>query len=152
MKPGIPRHTASKHFYRSMFHPRKIEKIGLQGGLKLYSINKDPRHFDDGIFRDRLGQVLQEKRLVADKLAGFAIFHEGPAKYMVLVHWQNENEMITSVSVLLGGQWVEDPDRYSFCLWDLEVFWHERNSYIRHMYSGSQDLAAYLADFLVQPC
>ena len=39
--------------------------------------------------------------------------------------------------------WVEDPLRFSFCLWDLEVFWRERNAFIECVYCAQPDLAAY---------
>src|SRR5687767_12492761 len=44
------------------------------------------------------------------------------------------------------GGWIEDQSKYSFCIWDLELIWHERNSFIRHMYSGTQNIEAYRKD------
>ena len=48
--------------------------------------------------------------------------------------------MFTSVSVRENGRWVEDSNRYSFCVWDLEIFWAERNIFIETMYSGDPDI------------
>jgi hypothetical protein len=61
------------------------------------------------------------------------------------VWWGNDNELFTSVSARSSGDWVEDPRRYSFCLWDLEVFWFERNRYIELVYRSAPDLDAYRA-------
>lgn len=66
--------------------------------------------------------------------------------YLVVAWWGNDNELFTSVSVTEEGTWIEDPSRFSFCLWDLEVIWHERNSFVRHMYSGKPSLVDYRSD------
>jgi hypothetical protein len=58
--------------------------------------------------------------------------------------------MFVAVAVTQGEGWVEDLGRYSFCLWDMEVMWHERNAFVQHMYGAVPDLAAYRADRFVQ--
>jgi hypothetical protein len=67
----------------------------------------------------------------------------------VLAWWGNDNELFTSVSARSTQGWVEDPRRYSFCLWDLEVFWFERNRYVELVYRAAPDLDAYRAARLV---
>lgn len=74
----------------------------------------------------------------------FVIFHEGEEScYLVLCWWGNSNELFNSVSVLTQAGWVEDAGKYSFCLYDLEVFWSERNIFIETMYGGETDIEVY---------
>jgi len=61
----------------------------------------------------------------------------------VLAWWGNDNELFTSVSVKTALDWVEDSSRFSFCLWDLEVIWHERNYFIEFIYCSNPDLETY---------
>ena len=67
----------------------------------------------------------------------------------MLAWWGNDNELFTSVSARSTQGWVEDPRRYSFCLWDLEVFWFERNRYVELVYRAAPDLDGYRAARLV---
>jgi hypothetical protein len=135
-----------------MYRPRLIRPLSPSSdvdGIKLYAITLAGPLTDIEAFQARLVLVKAELRLIWAKTASFAIFHRGhSADYLIVGWWGNDNEMFTSVSVREGGRWVEDPRRYSFCVWDLEVFWHERNSYVRHMYSGTKDIAGYRADLL----
>ena len=74
----------------------------------------------------------------------FVIFHDGAScDYLVLVWWENDNELFTSVSVKFEGVWVENPNKYSFCLYDLEIMWAERNIYIKTMDCESPSLKQY---------
>ena len=135
-----------------MYRPRLIRPLSPSSdvdGIKLYAITLAGPLTDIEAFQARLVLVKAELRLIWAKTASFAIFHRGQsADYLIVGWWGNDNEMFTSVSVREGGRWVEDPRRYSFCVWDLEVFWHERNSYVSHMYSGTKDIAGYRADLL----
>ena len=135
-----------------MFRPRLIRPLSPSpdvDGVKLYAITLAEPLTDIGGFQARLAKVKAELRLPWAETASFAIFHRGQSTdYLVVSWWGNDNEMFTSVSVREGGSWVEDPRRYSFCVWDLEVFWHERNSYVRHLYSGTKDIAGYRSDSL----
>lgn len=82
---------------------------------------------------------------------GFAILHQGATlSYLVLCWWGNDNELFVRVAVLEEGRWVIDKDRFSFRIWDMEIMWLERKSYIRCMYSGAQDLTVYRADIVVR--
>lgn len=135
-----------------MYRPRLIRPLPPAAdadGLKLYAITLEGGLTDLGGFQSRLAAVKAELRLPWKETPGFAVFHRGQsADYLVVGWWGNDNELFASVSVREGGRWVEDPRRYSFCLWDLEVFWHERNSYVRHLYSGTKDVAGYRSDLL----
>ena len=132
-----------------MYNPRRTEPLldhPDPDGLKLYGISADGQPVDPRRYRAPLASIKAKFGLGSDT-AGFAIFHEGAAlSYLVVAWWGNDNELFTSVSVREGEAWLEDTRRYSFCLWDLEVIWHERNSFVRHLYSGSPDLPAYRRD------
>lgn len=56
-----------------------------------------------------------------------------------------------SVSVLTAQGWVEDAQRYSFCLYDLEVIGFERQAFIQHLYQPHPNLAAYRAAYTGKP-
>jgi hypothetical protein len=56
--------------------------------------------------------------------------------------------MFIAVAADDGTGWVEDMSRYSFCLWDMEVMWHERNAFVQNMYGTVASLEAYRADRL----
>lgn len=130
-----------------MFKPRKIEKYGLIKGVKIYSIVKDGKELEAEVFMERLEETWD--KVYDEDPIGFGIFHEGNIKYLVLVRWGNDNEIFPYVSIFKDGKWIEDMANYSFCLWDLEVFWNERNSYIKHVYSDSPDIEEYRNDFVV---
>jgi hypothetical protein len=53
-------------------------------------------------------------------------------------------------SIIKDGEWVQDISKHSFCLWDLEIFWKERNSYIKHVYSDSPHIGDYRKDFVAE--
>lgn len=65
---------------------------------------------------------------------GFLILHEGNgADYAVLCWWDRENELPVRVFVREqrdGAEWRLGERSESFCVWDLEVIWHERQAYV----------------------
>lgn len=130
-----------------MFEPRRIETASDwldQDGVKLYTVSASGRDVDLSEYLPKLQEIKAQQAVNWPSTPSFAIFHEGTgADYLVLAWWANDNELFTSVSVRVGGQWVKDPSRYSFCLWDLEIFWAERNIFVNTMYSGHPDLQAY---------
>lgn len=95
-------------------------------------------------FQARLAQVKAERGLDWANLPAFAIFHRGASfLYLVLCWWGNDNELFNSVSVLTEQGWVEDPRRFSFCVYDLEVMWFERQAFIKYLDLSTPDLSAY---------
>ena len=130
-----------------MFKPRRIDTAADwldEDGIKLYSVSATGEAVTQAPFLERLRERKASRRVDWSSTPAFAICHAGAsADYLVLAWWGNDNELFTSVSVREQNQWVEDPERYSFCLWDLEIFWAERNIFVRTMYSGAPDLAAY---------
>ncbi|MFC4260010.1 hypothetical protein ACFOZ5_13300 [Marinobacter lacisalsi] len=137
-----------------MFKSRKIESASdwLDGdGIKLYTISATGQPVDTAAYHARLAEVKLARSVDWASTPAFAIFHDGAGMaYLVLCWWGNDNELFNSVSVLTGEGWVEDPSRFSFCLWDLEVIWHERNAFIDTLYSGRPDIQQYRASRLRQ--
>ncbi|MBX3381232.1 MAG: hypothetical protein KF805_14145 [Phycisphaeraceae bacterium] len=79
---------------------------------------------------------------------GFIIEHLAtPLDYLVLAWWQNKNEMITRIFIReAGAPWRLSTGGESFCVWDLDIMWFERNAFIRTMLAFEHaDPAAYLA-------
>jgi len=129
----------------------RVSGLGNVAGLKVYAISASGAAVDPGVFSAQLQSMLREASVKWSETAGFAILHQAANfPYLVLSWWGNDNELFVRVAVLEDGQWVIDPNRFSFCLWDMEIMWLERRSYIRWMYSGEQDLDAYRSD-LVAP-
>jgi len=113
-------------------------------GIKIYTISLHTDAVDKSRFSDRLHAIKSSRDIAWPETPAFCIFHEGERfLYLVLAWWGNDNELFTSVSVLTDSGWVEDSSRFSFCLYDLEVFWHERNIYIETMYSGENNIDSY---------
>lgn len=135
-----------------MYNPRKttferlIESEGWS--FKLYSIvyenlTIDWEKYDEGIAQhlQNICSGLYEGRTTH---CGFIIAHEGQGmSYLVVCWWGNDNELFVDVLVHVDGQWMSS-DQYSFCLYDMEVLWFERNTYVQTMYSGHIDPQRYL--------
>lgn len=132
-----------------MFKPRKIESDPAWSdpdGIKLYTISARNQPVDQGPFLRRLAVVKQLKAVRWATTPAFAICHEGSTlAYLVLAWWGNDNELFTSVSARTASGWVEDAAAYSFCVYDLEIFWHERNYFVEHVYCAAPSLAHYRA-------
>ncbi|WP_254048939.1 hypothetical protein, partial [Aliivibrio fischeri] len=131
----------------TMYKLRKLE--GEQDwldadGVKIYTISANEEPINMVAFHHRLTEVKSEITLEWDQTAAFVIFHNGAScKYLVLAWWGNDNELFTSVSVQVNGVWVVDPTKYSFCLYDIEVMWKERNIYIETIDCESPSLVKY---------
>ncbi len=130
-----------------MYQPRKtwpLTDCADPQQIKLYAISADGSPVDTAPFQARLDAVKAERGLDWAALPAFAIFHRGATqRYLVVCWWANDNELFNSVSVQTEGGWIEDPRRYSFCLYDLQVIWHERQAFIQHLDHDAPDLAAY---------
>jgi hypothetical protein len=130
-----------------VFTPRRIisrPEWSDPDGIKIYTISARGSDVNQGQFADQLQAMKSQARITWHRTPAFCIFHEGAsAAYLVLGWWGNDNELFTRVAVREPAVWTIDPLKYSFCLWDLEVMWHERQAFIETMYSGSSDLASY---------
>jgi len=137
-----------------MYQPRRIACAAVDtdpDGIKVYTIAATGRAVELSAYVPQLLHMKSARPLVWRDTPAFAIFHDGAsARYLVLGWWGNDNEMFIAVAVERDGRWIEDTTRYSFCLWDMEVMWHERNAFVQHMYRGTPDLAAYRTDRLIQ--
>ncbi|MBI3896922.1 MAG: hypothetical protein HY308_01340 [Gammaproteobacteria bacterium] len=129
-----------------MYRPRRIESHADWSDadqIKLYTISAHQRPvlFDE--FLPRLADVKAQKKISWASTPAFAILHDGVAPYLILAWWGNDNELFTSVSVKTASGWAEDPARYSFCVFEMEIMWHERNFFIESVYCAAPDLDAY---------
>lgn len=132
----------------TLFRPRRIDSSPEwhdEDGVKLYTVSASGRAVARSAYLVRLAEIKETIAIDWTTTPAFAIFHDGAHRlqYLVLAWWGNDNELLTSVSVREGERWVEDPRRYSFCLWDLEIFWAERAAFIDHLYCERPDLDAY---------
>ncbi len=130
-----------------MYFPRKIDSQAdwsCPDGIKIYTLSARNEPVDHGPYLARLTVLKQQKPVNWSSTPAFAIFHNGAtAQYLVLAWWGNDNELFTSVSVKTAFGWIEDPGKYSFCLWDLELFWFERNLFIETIYCAEPDYNRY---------
>jgi len=130
-----------------MFVARKIESREDwldPDGIKIYTLSAYGNTVDQSKFMERLKTSKSMRPILWRETPAYVIFHEGESYlYLVLAWWGNDNELFTATSVLTEDTWIEDPERFSFCLYDLEIFWAERNIYINTMYSGSQNIDLY---------
>jgi hypothetical protein len=118
-----------------MYHPRSIEGQADwldETGTKIYTVSSTDCIVDQSKYSQRLKHVKSARDINWLNTPAFVIFHDGSScDYLVLVWWGNDNELFTSVSVNTENVWEEDPTKYSFCLYDLEIMWMERNIYIK---------------------
>ncbi len=130
-----------------MYKSRKIESnIDWldESGIKIYTISATFNPVEQTTYIHRLKSVKNARIINWDQTAAFAIFHDGEnCKYLVLVWWGNDNELFTSVSVKVGEGWEEDPKKYSFCAYDMEVMWAERNIFIKTIDCDNPSLEKY---------
>jgi hypothetical protein len=144
------------------YAPRPITFRGVREHdgwrLKLYTINYDAAEVDPAEFAG--GLALAEAALPAPARRadrpglGVIVAHRGAtALYLVLGWWDRENELPTRVFIRETGAgaapaaaWRPARDGESFCVWDLQVLWHEREAYVATMLDpDGADEAAYLA-------
>lgn len=130
-----------------MYQPRKIESSPFWSdadSIKIYTISARGIPINHDLYIDRLEEVKRQRNVEWATTPAFVLMHDGAScEYLVLAWWGNDNELFTSVSVKADAGWIEDPSRFSFCLWDLEVIWFERNCFIRHVYCSSPSLENY---------
>lgn len=132
---------------------RVLPAISLEGWkLKPYRVLGREAVVDAPLDRATLEAVFAELPEAAQAPGrpgfGFIIEHlASPLDYIVLCWWQNKNEMITRILVReAGAPWRLTDGSESFCVWDLDIMWFERNAFIRTMLSiPEHDPAAYLA-------
>lgn len=120
--------------------------------LKIYGISHDGCPLTEEEFAG--GMVLALAALPRPAVAlgrpgvGFLISHRGKtADYVVLGWWDRHNELPVRVFVREPGAfWRPSRGAESFCVWDLQVMWFEREAYVSTVMSGGDPdpVAAYL--------
>lgn len=112
--------------------------------LKVYSIVSGDRPLDGPRFEEGwqlLDAVLPRPAVSGGRPGvGFVILHQGATgDYLVICWWDNENELPTRVFVHDASGWRPAGERESFCVWDLEVLWRERQLYVATVLGGLAD-------------
>lgn len=141
------------------FAPRRVAPLGIltvgDWRVKRYRLNCDrPVEFPSIPSLEQLIRRTLPNPAATPSRAGaaFALEHAGERLiYAVLCWWDNENELVTRVFIRAQSaeDWTAAGDAYSFCVWDLEVMWFERNAWIECMLGrGSGDVEAYLSRWL----
>lgn len=111
---------------------RYLSEYSDPNAVKIYTIAYPDKKLNIDVFVERLSTVKQSQHIEWDNTPSFAIFHSGKERdYLIFCWWLNDNELFNSVSVRDEYGWVEDHNKYSFCVYDLEVIWAERNYFIQ---------------------
>jgi hypothetical protein len=79
---------------------------------------------------------------------GFVIRHLGDgANYVVLSWWTKENELPTRVFYANSSdeKWRRAKEE-SFCVWDIEIIWAERNHYVNCVLCDHGDVERYIRE------
>ena len=135
-----------------MFELRKISLHRMQKwqdwDFKIYQIQAAGKEVEWGTYEKGvealISQLVNRDAMVASSRVGYIIFHEGSSMhYLVACAWGNDNELFVEVRVFIDGEWRKS-EEYSFCLYDMEVMWFERNAYVSSLYSGNPDREQYL--------
>jgi len=138
------------------YAPREIRFRSLRTSgpwtLKLYSVRYGDRPIDWAGFEVGLElamRSLPEPDAEAGRPGlGALIAHQGrTGDYVVLLWWDHENELPTRLWIRRSPDeaWRPAVVGESFCVWDLEVMWAEREAWIATMLSaGGQNRRDYL--------
>lgn len=144
------------------YAPRTIRSRGVieSGGhrIKVYTIAFGERSIAWETFEPALASALGTLPPPAPERGrpglGFVVAHQGrTGDYLVLGSWDRENELSTQVFVRDAGSFRAARDGESFCVWDLEVVWHERCAYVASLLAkdAASPEEAYLSSFLTTP-
>ena len=136
------------------FSPRPIEWMGVMRHgdwrIKRYAIVFGGVALDEARFARGIPMALAALPDVAatERRPGVAVLiaHQGrTGDYLVLAWWDNENELPIRVLVRDEGrgEWRPAAANESFCVWDLEVLWAERNAYVESVLGGAADVEGY---------
>ncbi len=113
-------------------------------GVKIYSISATNQPVDQTEYLPMLAKAKAAIDINWETTPSFAIFHDGAQyPYLILCWWQNDNELFNRVFVKDTQAWSQASDKYSFCLYDLEVIWIERNIFIDTIDNASPSLQDY---------
>ena len=120
--------------------------------LKSYSISYDGSPADWSQFELGIAlacESLPQPAVTAERPGlGVVIAHAGrDALYVVLGWWDRENELPVRVFIAYRDDgdalvWRGARDGESFCVWDLEVLWFEREAYVSTLLADWEQGAA----------
>ena len=131
--------------------------------VKVYTITKEKRFSSFGTLEcikmelPRMLQVAQYSNLPTYKIA-FLMVHEAREGVLILLTWWTGGEMVESkifFSDYATPNKIEPSpfkNKALVCIWELEVFAHERKAWIEHVLSKAKnpDINAYLNSHLKQ--
>ena len=127
------------------YAPRPIQFLGIEAvndyQLKFYSIVYGDEPFQRAGFETGLAlakEMLPNPAINLERPGvGFVILHQGrTGKYLILCWWDCENELPTKVFIEDEKGWRLAVGGESFCVWDLEVIWLERETYVGTVLAG----------------
>lgn len=146
------------------YKDRKIVYEGVQStkgwNIKIYTITTKEK-FEA---RDTLGAVIEklpdeiaraEKSKIPLHKQAFLVIHEAREGVWILLSWWTGGEMIKTVVRFASftNPKLINPSPHSgalICVWELEVFLHERKAWINHVLKKAEnpDFRSYLNDVL----
>jgi hypothetical protein len=135
------------------YAPRPIRFLGIetiQGfRLKVYSIHLPEAEFDRSRFApawELAASALPQPASNPERPGlGFAILHQGrTGDYFILGWWDRENELPVRIFLRDETGWRSGRESESFCVWDLQVIWSEREAYVQTVLKDG-DVEDYLA-------
>ena len=143
----------------SVFRPRAIDFHGIRlfkdTQFKVYSVIYGTKPmkwkvFEEG-FTFACNFIPSPPLPTSNPGLGFLIAHQGlTGDYIILCWWARENELPTKVFLREKNEWRPAKEEESFCVWDLEIIWYERETYISTILSDedSNVIEQYLSQAL----
>ena len=131
------------------YEPRLCAFLGVRGvcgyRLKSYSIVQKNTPFEIDRFERCANLISSSPPFLPQPPVtplrpgvGFMIFHQGTTgDYTIVSWWDNENELPTRIFVRENQHWRSAAGGESFCVWDIKVMWHERESYVQTVLAGA---------------
>ncbi|MFG0258272.1 MAG: isochorismatase [Phycisphaerales bacterium JB043] len=122
--------------------------------LKRYVVCAEGREIDGTSLGGGVARLMERLGGLSEHCpgVGFVIVHLGSGwDYLVGCWWDNENELCVRVLSRERGEerWAVARENQSFCVWDMEVMWHERNAYVEHVLTDTRgDVEGYMRDVL----
>jgi hypothetical protein len=134
--------TASEWRRSEVYAPRPTRCLGVRetGGyrLKIYGLSHQDAPIDWPVYEKGMALLLPrlpQPAVTAERPGvGFVIAHQGRGEhYLVAGWWDRENELFLRVARRGLGpadDWAIASSGESGCVWDLRVFWFEREAYV----------------------
>ena len=122
--------------------------------LKAYAVACQGRAFDQGRFEPAIAELSQRLPIPSSDSGcpgvGFLILHQGlTADYAILAWWDQQNELPIHVLVNDSTGWRAANAHESFCVYEMEILWFERNLWVSTALAGIP-LDRALTDYLAQ--